>query len=206
MNPCWAIEGVGGTQTCGRLAEVGHCRNCPTFMEEGRRLLDRDIPADYRASWTTRVDAAEEKSLRNSVSFLPFSVGGHWLGLRSLLCLKVIEGRVAHRVPFRRHPVFLGLVNVEGEMLPCASLARALGLEEVSAASTDASPRMLVAARGGARWCFPVDETAGIELTAPEQWLPGDDQREGWVLVGDRRVALLNEAHLFDVLERSLVP
>ncbi len=201
---CWETEGVGGTQTCARLAVVGHCRNCPVFMDEGRRLLDRDIPFEYRESWTARVGEIEQKRARSVVSFVPFRIAAHWLALRSNVCLKVVAARPAHAVPFRTNAVFLGLANVEGEMMPCASLADALELERNAPLAPSAASRMLVAARQGARWCFPVDETTGIESCVASEIESGNGALESWIAVGERRVGLVDEAHLFAALERSL--
>lgn len=205
---CWETEGVGGTQTCGRLAGVGHCRNCPVYMEEGRRLLDRAWPENYRAEWTQRVARVEVKGTRQVNSIIPFALGAQWLAIRTKVFQKVVEFRPAHTVPFRSNPVFLGLANVEGEMLLCASLGQALGVEAGGAGRS-----LLVASHQGARWCFAADQVAGIEvcpasaLQAPDA--AADDTLnvclEGWLDIGARQVALLNEARLFSLLERYVM-
>ncbi len=203
---CWETEGIGGTQACIRLAEVGHCRHCPVFMDEGRRLFDREIPGEYRASWTARIGEAEPQPVRAAISFVPFRLAGHWLALRSVFCLKVVAGRPVHAVPFRTNAVFMGLANVEGEIVPCASLLAALELAHDPLPATVPASRILVAVRQGARWCFPVDETTGIESCIASGLEPVGGALEGWITLGQRRVGLVNEAHLFPVLEQSLQP
>jgi chemotaxis-related protein WspD len=173
-------------------------------MDEGRRLLDRGIPPEYRASWTARIGETESRPARSIVSFLPFRIATRWLALRSGICLKVLAARPVHPVPFRTNAVFLGLANVEGKMLPCASPVDALELERNDPFAPSAAARMIVAARQGARWCFPVDETAGIEARPAPEFQPGSGALESWIAVGERRVALVDDARLFAALERSL--
>ena len=210
-DSCWSTVGVGGTQSCPRLAEVGHCRLCPVYMDAGRRLLDQQIPADYRTEWTTQASRLAPPETPATLSFVQFAVAGHWLGLKSTCCLQMVDGRPVHRVPFRSNAVFLGLVNVGGAMLLCASLQQALGLADKAGVPPPPGGRglsrwMLVTAWQGARWCFPVDQTEGISVCPAAAVRPAEpgSMAAGTVDSGTRSVALLDEARLFTLLEQSI--
>ncbi|HAS83949.1 MAG TPA: hypothetical protein DCS43_15040, partial [Verrucomicrobia bacterium] len=138
------------------------------------------------------------------------AVGDHWLGLKSPCCLQMVDGRPVHRVPFRSNAVFLGLVNVGGEMLLCASLQHALGLaDKADVPPADKVSRwMLVAVWQGARWCFPVDQTDGITVCPATAVQPAEEgsMAAGRVDSGTRSVALLDESRLFGILEQRITP
>jgi chemotaxis-related protein WspD len=91
------------------------------------------------------------------------------------------ERRAMHSIPHRRRGLALGLVNVRGELLVCASVARLVGLENANEewrmknegtrpASSFFIPhsaftfhRLLVTSWNGLRVAFPVDEVFGIQ-------------------------------------------
>ncbi|WP_407891839.1 chemotaxis protein CheW, partial [Scytonema sp. NUACC26] len=71
---------------------------------------------------------------------------------------------VIQPLPHRSNELFLGLVNIRGETLLCASLSYLLNLqptEEISSSSNN-TKRMIVAGQGNNKWVFPVDEVHGI--------------------------------------------
>ncbi len=49
---CWNTIGVKGDRTCPELTSVIHCRNCATYSQGGRQLLDREPPSGYQQEWT----------------------------------------------------------------------------------------------------------------------------------------------------------
>jgi chemotaxis-related protein WspD len=84
-----------------------------------------------------------------------------------LVVAEVTEHRVIHSVPHRRAGVLLGVVNVRGELLVCASLGRLLGLQAAGEPPPDTSRarngRLLVLRREGVRIVLPVDEVSGVQ-------------------------------------------
>ncbi len=48
-----------GDGSCPELTEYIRCRNCPVFAAAARALLDRPLPADYAAEWSTRLATAK---------------------------------------------------------------------------------------------------------------------------------------------------
>lgn len=187
VNDCWITIGVNGNGTCRELQKFIHCRNCPVYCAAGLQLLDRELPADYRREQTLHY--AEPKRLTQPVriSVIIFRLGTEWFALPTTTLQEVAERRFLHTVPHRRHSLVLGLVNVRGELMICASLARLLGLEQTMPyVVTDRSEsrvarnptvprfdRMLVTQWDGQRLVFPVDEVHGIhrlqrdEMKAP---------------------------------------
>lgn len=216
---CWTVIGVEGDGTCGRLPELVHCRNCAVFSEAGRALLDREPPAGYVDEWTRVLAEAKDEGPVGTFAAAVFRVGDEWLALEAGAVVKFAFAREVRRVPHRSGPVFLGLVNVDGELLLCASLTGALSLPEAADPSRAAPPgsaaRLVVASRGAERWVFPVDEVDGVlslddralgEIPATLSHAPANHCR-GLVRAEDgRTLAVLDAGLLFDSLRESLSP
>ena len=98
---------------------------------------------------------------------LIFRLGREWLALPTHVCQEVAEMRPIHTLPHRSGPVFLGLVNIRGQIRLCVSVRELLGLEP--AANSDQTthsnnPRCLVViARESDHWVLLVDELHGIQ-------------------------------------------
>ncbi len=170
---CRLTIGVWGDRSCPDLREHIHCRNCPVYAQGGRQLLAR-VPKDTDAGAST---SAPEPVLNNSElrSMLVFRVRGEWLAIRTATAREVVEPVPAHRVPHRNDARFLGLVNVRGELMPCADLGRLLELPNVSKPDNEAEgiwPRLLVLEREQRVWAFPVAEVEGIQRVQPDAIQP----------------------------------
>jgi chemotaxis-related protein WspD len=166
---CWSQIGIQGDRTCPRLAEAGHCRNCPVFAEGGQRLFEREAPADYVAQWTRQLAQPDAAAVADTISLLVFRIGAEWLALEARSVIEVISPRPIHRVPHRSNRLLLGVANIRGELQICTSLQDLLGIEPPAAGDTSAArsrPRMIVAEHEGSRWVFPVDEVDGIHRIA----------------------------------------
>ena len=64
-----------------------------------------------------------------------FRLGAEWFALPTIAVDEVAELRGIHSLPHRRGGMLLGLVNVQGELIVCVSLARVLGLKNVVAST-----------------------------------------------------------------------
>jgi len=166
---CWNQIGVSGNQSCRELRRYIHCHHCPVYSAAAARLLDRPFSTEDRRAWTEHY--AHEKRLRApaKTSALLFRLGAEWLALPTSAFQEIADHRVLHSLPHRRLGIVLGLVNVRGELLICASLARMFGLEPAGGRPalavrrpTSRSERLLVADRAGQRFAFPVDEVHGV--------------------------------------------
>ena len=160
---CWSTIGVRGDRSCPELDVHVHCRNCPVYSDAAVALLDRPVPAEFTARDFEAPKAVDE---RETQSVLIFRIGPEWFALPTSVIAEVAERRVIHSVPHRAG-IVLGVVNVRGELLVCASLGRLLGLEPVSESNPGVSRighgRLLVVRRHGVRVVLPADEVSGVQ-------------------------------------------
>jgi chemotaxis-related protein WspD len=165
-KPCWHRIGVWGDGSCPQLSEAIHCRNCPVFATAGRSLLDRRPSVDYVQEWTEGLAQPKEKLEKDAVSVVIFRLAQEWLALPTQVFQEITHLRPIHAVPHRTNEVFLGMVNVRGELLLCFSLADLLGVAKgegaLHALTRRVYQRLAVAVKDGQRWVFPVDEVFGI--------------------------------------------
>lgn len=222
LQDCWNQIGVWGDTTCPRLAEIGHCRNCPVYVSSAGRLLHGEPPEDYVQEWTERLAQPRVTTEAETASALIFRLGREWFALRAAVLQEVAEPRPIHSVPHRRGGVLAGLVNIRGELLVCVSLSEVLGLARGNAALAPngaANPdgrrvyeRLLVVSTDGGRLAFPVCEIHGVEPYAPENLRPvpvtlalsGTRYTRHLLPWGERSVGFLDDAPLFHHLNRSL--
>ena len=130
IHDCWNQIGVMGNGTCRELVKNIHCRNCAVYMAAGLQLLDRALPAEYRRERAVHYAPPKQLSHPARVSAVIFRLGVEWLALPTIVFQEVAERRTLHTLPHRRGGLALGLVNVRGELVICATVARLLGVEE----------------------------------------------------------------------------
>ena len=216
-NFCWNRIGVWGDVSCPELDSVSHCHNCQVHSAAGRSLLERPGSDDYLDEWTRIIARPEQAQNADIVSVVLFRMGGEWLALPTPVFSEVIEDRVIHSMPHRSSRVFLGLVNIRGEIQLCFSLAAILGLsskaESDSMQSHIVYKRMIVIRQERDSWVFPVDEVYGVhhfddeELEESPVTISKTDITftTGLVAWNDRSVGLLDVELLFNALKRSAV-
>ena len=139
------------------------------------------------------------------------------LALSTSVFSEVIEDRTIHSMPHRSSRVFLGLVNICGEIQLCFSLAAILGLtsraENDSRGSHIVYKRMIVVRQGRECWVSPVDEVYGVHhfdnenldespVTVSKTEVTFTTGLLAW---NDRNVGLLDDELLFNALKRSAV-
>ena len=155
IDDCWNRIGIRGDQSCERLVEYIHCRNCPVHAQAAADLLDRIrvVPADASLNLTEnaaqvvsalapeavnegrsddRSGAANAANLAAQEAFLLFRVADEWFGLAARFISQVANASVIHSLPRVRSKDVLGLTNVRGQLTVCVSLARLLDLPEGS--------------------------------------------------------------------------
>jgi len=127
---CWRRIGVWSRErpSCVRLPGYGHCLRCPELQAGGRAFFERPHPAGYLAELADRRAAREKPATCETHHALEVMIEGVALGLdlRSLRCVAPLKP--VHRVPHRGRGLGRGVVTARGALMPCASLARALGL------------------------------------------------------------------------------
>ncbi len=214
---CWNEKGVWGDRSCSGLQEYGHCRDCETFSQEGRALLDREAPGDYLSEWATLLAQERETSGRDESTVQVFRLTSEWLALPAHCCVEVVALRPVRHIPHRSNRILLGLVSVRGEIHLCVSLANLLGIEKDEGPedidSRRVNPRLCVVKRDNVSWIFPVDEVHGL-ITFPEKDVGGVPSTvtksyqkftRGLLDSSGKMIGLLDEASVFDALSRSVL-
>jgi chemotaxis-related protein WspD len=216
LASCWSTIGVWGGRSCAALDVHVHCRNCPVYSDAAAALLDRPVAAELAIDQARHFEAAQSLEERETQSVVIFRIGSEWLALPTSVIAEIAAHRVIHTVPHRRAGIVLGVVNVRGELLVCASLGRLLGLqaadEPAPGTSHKREGRLLVLRRDGVRVVLPADEVSGVERFHPKELkeVPttvskGATAHSRAVLSWSGRiVGLLDEHLLFRTLQRSV--
>jgi chemotaxis-related protein WspD len=221
---CWSHIGISGDRTCPELSSYIHCRNCPVFAAAARAFFDRPAPEGYLAGWSRWLaksgrdeddeGAGEEENgaqhHEEKVSVLIFRLGPEWLAFRTQTVAEVTTPRPVHKVPHRTNAIFLGLVNLQGQVQLCVSLHGLLGVTAMSGLAR------LVVLRDRKRaesWAFAADQVLGVQHVPRARWR-GVPSTLANATVGfsqavlswkERSIGLLDEERVFMAL-RSLEP
>ncbi|MBC8123738.1 MAG: purine-binding chemotaxis protein CheW [Gemmatimonadaceae bacterium] len=220
IDDCWNRIGVWGNQTprCPKLDQTIHCRNCEVYTAAGRLVLERELPDGYLQEWTDRYAAPREVLPNSGVrdasrSLLVFRIGGEWLAVPVGLVERIAEVREVHPLPHLQSPIMKGLVNIQGELRVCVSIAAVLGIDEiVGQTQQKAYTRMVIITRSQQSFVFPVSEVYGIHRyssldlqEAPATVLKAASAHTLGILDWHgKTVGCLDAERLFHVLGRSL--
>lgn len=213
---CWKTIGISGDRSCPELLELIHCRNCSVYAQAGRSLLEREIPADYLLDWASSLTEEKTEPTAGTLSVVIFRLGREWLALSALLFQEVTPLSPVRTLPHRTNQIFRGLVNIRGELQLCISLRDLLGIEQVTAPSTDshvAYRRMVVVQKQKSSWVFPVDEVYGVQSIRPDEIgnLPAtlsnakDTYTKGIINWHNHSVSYLDDELLFYTLNRRVL-
>lgn len=219
IDDCWNRIGVRGDASCPKLERYVHCRNCPVHDEAAARVLDR---VEARTSIVASAVVERGDKQTDTLSCLVFRIGGEWLGLPTNLCAQVAQLRPVHSLPHRRNRAVLGVVNVRGRLIVCASLARLFGIEADESAAKKVSldarelGRLIVMQCGNgdheAPIAFPVDAVDGVHRFTQAQLQPVpatlaqrlSSNAHAVAAFRHATVGLLDADRLIDSLNRSL--
>jgi chemotaxis-related protein WspD len=232
IDDCWNRIGVRGDASCPKLERYVHCRNCTVHDEAASRVLDRvQARTSIEQSSAASSNVTRNGDQSNTLSCLVFRIGGEWLGLPTTVCAQVAQTRPVHTLPHRRHRAVLGVVNVRGRLIVCASLARLFGIEERAAHDASSNRaidtrelgRLLVIERAPSRdhhasgdhegpIAFPVDAVDGVHRFTQAQLQPVpatlsqrlSSHAHAVAVFRDATVGLLDADRLIDSLNRSL--
>lgn len=215
IDDCWNRIGVSGDQSCGKLAQHVHCRNCDVYSSAAQRNLQRPVDASYRQEWAVRFGEKPAQRAASDQAALVFRVGREWLALPTRAVDLVAPLAPGHRLPHRAAIGLLGIVSVGGKLTPMMSLGALLGVDE-----QDAPPalgrhvfaRLLVMHSEGRSFALPVADLHGIEryaqdtLTAPAATINKGLDRflTGVMALGAMRVGVLDDALIGHQLTRLL--
>ena len=156
---CWKEIGIFGDFSCPKLAGIVHCRNCNEYNRAGRRLFDREVSDEFLREWTENLTGMKESEALDSISVIVFRITNEWLACKTLYLQETTNIRPVHRVPLRTNNAFRGVVNINGELLLCVSMADLLECaseEDKEKADMMVYERMVVINKTGERYVFPV--------------------------------------------------
>lgn len=152
---------------------------------------------------------------RETLSAMIFRLGRERWALPIGVLQEITRPVSIHTLPHRSNHLFLGLVNIRGEILPCVSLSQFLQVEMPldPTYSRINLRRMIVVARRESRWVFPVDEVHRVyrfhaeELQEPPVVIVKADQTYTHRIIDwqGEKVNYLDADRLFDALDHRLL-
>lgn len=212
---CWKEIGVFGNGTCEKLNNWGHCRHCPEYSKAGRKLLDRPIPPGLIQEWTSVIASKKEAETQGTLSVVVFRLSGELLAFKTIFFQEAVEVKKIHSIPSRTNNIFLGVVNINGELLLCVSAPALLGINETAEDTENKKriyKRMVVVNKDNQRFVFAVDEFIGIVRISSDniQKAPAtlykspNSLSAGIFEMNNKNVGLIDEDKFFQSLKRSL--
>jgi chemotaxis-related protein WspD len=165
IEDCWNRIGVIGDQSCEKLVQNVHCRNCEVYAGAAQRNLQREVGDDYKKDWAAYFRQADSGAHVLDASCMVFRIGREWLSLPTSILVSVAPQAKPHRLPHRDGRGLSGIVNVGGTLYPCMALAALLGIDEregQSATNRHTFARMLLAQWDGQAYALPVADLHGI--------------------------------------------
>ncbi|MYM89262.1 chemotaxis protein CheW [Rugamonas sp. FT82W] len=215
IDDCWNRIGVIGDQSCEKLAQAVHCRNCEVYAGAAQRNLQRPVGDDYKKEWAAHFRQAAASTQQLDASCLVFRIGREWLSLPTRMFISVAPRAKPHRLPHRTEPGLSGIVNVGGTLYPCMSLAALLGIDENegdSATGRHTFARLLLTQWEGQAYALPVADLHGIlryatkSVQAPAATINKGLSRflSGVIAHRDMHIGVLDSALIGHQLARSL--
>jgi chemotaxis signal transduction protein len=128
-------------------------------------LFDRPLPPGYRDELRTALAERPLEQKTQAGSVLLMMLGGVGFALPTRVAAAIAPTLHIARIPHRSGTVLLGLAAFRGDLLPCASLARLLGLE----ARPGGTARTLILEESPSRrWATPIDAVIGFRVVGVE--------------------------------------
>ncbi|NVD74400.1 chemotaxis protein CheW [Duganella sp. BJB1802] len=215
IDDCWNRIGVIGDQSCEKLEQVVHCRNCEVYAGAAQRNLQRPVGDDYKKEWAAHFRQAAAGTQQLDASCLVFRIGREWLSLPTKIFVSVAPQAKPHRLPHRTEPGLSGIVNVGGTLYPCMSLAALLGIDENegdAATGRHTFARLLLTQWEDQAYALPVADLHGIlryatkSVQAPAATINKGLSRflSGVIAHQDMHIGVLDSALIGHQLARSL--
>jgi chemotaxis-related protein WspD len=215
IEACWNVIGVNGDQSCEKLEQHVHCRNCEVYASAAQQNLQRPVSNDYKKDWAAHFRQAADGNQLQDASCLVFRIGREWLSLPTRMFVAVAPIAKPHRLPHRASRGLGGIVNVGGTLYPCMSLADLLGVDESegeAATNRHTFARLLLTQWEDQAYALPVADLHGIlryasgSVQAPAATINKGLSRflSGVISHDDMRIGMLDEALVGYQLARTL--
>ena len=168
-----------------------------------RAFFRHPVPAGYADEMAESLARVPEAEPQRSGAMLVFQVAELCVAVPARIMRGVSRTLHPSPLPHRRSGPVLGLVGFRGEVLPCCSLVRLMGVAD--SARTDAQARtLLLNDSKGEGWAIPVDAVLGIHTGSLRERNSTDALSEsdaGWTQgVFDDEHGLVAHALRLDVL------
>jgi len=217
INDCWNKIGVWrtGQEKCPELDTLIHCNNCPTYSESGRKILDRNIEADYINEWKSIISQPRKEIEAELVSVLMFRIGDEWFALANKFVKEITHCSNHHSLPHRKNNVLRGLVNIRGELLLCVSLGYLFELnksDKEQHIQQQIHERYIVIEDNEDAFVFPVSEVKNIlrynpdDLKTPPSTMQGLSRQHiiGLIKHNNHNIGILDSDIIFDSLRKNV--
>jgi chemotaxis-related protein WspD len=215
IRDCWNVIGVNGDQSCDKLQQYVHCRNCEVYAAAAQQNLQRPVGDNYKKEWAAHFRQAASDEQQQDSSCLVFRIGREWLSLPTRIFVSVAPIASPHRLPHRSALGLSGIVNVGGTLYPCMSLADLLGIdasEGEAAAHRHTFARLLLMQWEAQAYALPVADLHGIlryasgAVQAPAATINKGLSRflSGVITHQDMRIGVLDETLIGYQLARTL--
>lgn len=209
-SPCWKRIGVweSGDRSCPQLKTHIHCRNCPIFIKEGRKLFERPLSEDDREEWREILARKEQQLISpKAVSLFIFRLGQEWYALSTQKIREIALKTPIHTLPHLQPPPFLGLVVLHGELYSCLSLHSLFsGIQE-----EDASSHLIfLSGNRGEDWAFPIEEIRNIHsiplshLSAPPLPKNSTSLLRATFSFKKEKVGVIDDEKLFSLIREKI--
>lgn len=146
--------------------------NTPVTSED--RYADRRAvfahrpPEGYADEMAEMLARVPEEEPGFTASMLVFRLAGLTLALPSRMLAAVSRALAPYPLPHRRSGPVLGLVAHRGEVIPCCSLARLMGVADAAASGAQART-LILQDEHHKLWAIPVDAVLSISTGAVRQ-------------------------------------
>lgn len=176
-----------------------------------RLVFDREVEPETLLEWTEQTATPKPAREVRLAGALLVRTGKEWLGLPAPIVESAMPVGPIHSVPYLSSRAFLGLINVDGELLPCVSLAVLAGADPDPA---PARPRIITVTVAEGRFSLLTDEAEGTcgydpdTATLPPDTVSNSPYRlvKHMAVLEGRTAGIMDETLLGRALLRSLRP
>jgi len=146
--------------------------NTPATAEDlyadRRALFAHQPPEGYADEMAAMLARVPDEEPGFTASMLVFRLAGLTLALPSRMLSAVSRSLIPYPLPHRRSGPVLGLIAHRGEVIPCCSLARLMGVADAAASGTQART-LILQDEHHKLWAIPVDAVLSISTGAVRQ-------------------------------------
>ena len=171
-----------------------------------RALFAHQPPEGYADEMSEVLARVPEQDPDFTASMLVFRMAGLTLALPSRMLAAVSRSLAPYPLPHRRSGPVLGLVAHRGEVIPCCSLARLMGVADAAASGADART-LILQDEHHKLWAIPVDAVLSIStgavrseaVTHTGEWVEGVFED-----VHGLTAQVLSGGHLMERMKRAI--